>query len=203
MPARVKICGITSLEDARACVDAGADAIGLNFWARSKRRCEEAVAAQIAASVDARVVAVFVDASLEEIERVRRATGIAWVQLHGREPGSHVEALAPRAYKAVHPSDEGGVREALAMPGEELLVDASVAGMPGGTGQTCDWALAARIASARRVWLAGGLRPSNVGEAIHAVRPFGVDVASGVEKSPGVKDLALVRAFVDAVRGAS
>lgn len=191
------------MDDAVACVDAGADAIGLNFWASSKRRCELDVASRIADAVGdrARIVAVFVDASLAEIERVRAETGIEWAQLHGSEPASLLEALGPRAYKAVHPTDESGLRDALAQPGEELLVDASVPGMPGGTGQTCDWGLAGRIARVRLVWLAGGLRPDNVADAIRAVSPYGVDVASGVEERPGVKDHALVRAFVRAARG--
>ncbi|HEY8430448.1 MAG TPA: phosphoribosylanthranilate isomerase [Sandaracinaceae bacterium] len=203
MPPRVKICGVTSVEDALACADAGADAIGVNFWPGSKRRCELDVAERIARAVGdrVRVVAVFVDAPLEEIARVREATGIAWVQLHGREPASMIEALSPCAYKAVRPTSELDVREALALPGDELLVDASVPGVPGGTGRTCDWSLAARLSRARRVWLAGGLRAENVADAVRAVRPYGVDVASGVERSAGVKDHALVRAFVRAARG--
>lgn len=202
---RVKICGVTSVGDALACVEAGADAIGLNFWPRSKRRCELAEAARIVRALEdrARIVAVFVDASTHEIERVRAETGIAWAQLHGGEIEEELEALLPHAYKAVHLAGEHGVRTALGFGGDELLVDASVAGMPGGTGVKCDWALAARVARARKVWLAGGLRPGDVAQAIASVRPYGVDVASGVERAPGVKDHALVRAFVAAARSAS
>lgn len=201
-PCLVKICGITSVEDALASVDAGADALGLNFWPRSRRRCELDVAARVVELVGARarIVAVFVDATLEEIERARDRTGVSWAQLHGSEPRALLEQLLPLAYKAVHPVDEEGLREALGVPGDELLVDASVPGVPGGTGRTCDWSLAARLASARKVWLAGGLHPGNVADAVRAVRPHGVDVASGVEARPGVKDHALVRAFVGAAR---
>lgn len=201
-PCLVKICGVTTLEDALACVEAGADALGLNFWPKSKRRCSLDAASRIVAELGARarVVAVFVDAPLLEIERVRARTGIAWAQLHGSEPRSLLEQLLPHAYKAVHPVDEDGLREALAIPGDELLVDASVPGAPGGTGRTCDWSLAARLARERKVWLAGGLHPGNVADAVREVGPYGVDVASGVERSPGVKDHALVRAFVRAAR---
>ena len=198
----VKICGVTSLDDAIACVDLGADAIGLNFWPSSQRRCELDEARRItdALGARARVVAVFVDVGREAIERVRRESGIEWAQLHGSEPPALVSALLPHAYKAAHVTDAASLASALAAPGDELLVDASLPGLPGGTGRTCDWALAAQLARARRVWLAGGLRPDNVAEAIREVAPFGVDVASGVERAPGVKDHELVRAFIDAAR---
>lgn len=199
---RVKVCGLTRVENALACVEAGADALGLNFWAGSKRRCELDEARRIVEAIGsrARVVGVFVDAERSEIEAVRAHTGLSWVQLHGREPRALLEGLLPRAYKATHLTDLAGVEEALGLPGDELMVDASLPGLPGGTGQTCDWDLAARLARARPVWLAGGLRPDNVGEAVRAVRPHGVDVASGVERAPGDKDPARVRALVRAVR---
>lgn len=201
---RIKICGVTSVADALACVEAGADALGLNFWPGSKRRCGLDVARAIASAVGerARLVGVFVDAERAEIERVREATGLRWVQLHGSEPAALVEALLPHAFKALHVCDEATLEAALGYVGEELLVDASLPGIPGGTGRRCDWRLAARLASARRVWLAGGLDPSNVAEAIAVVRPFGVDVASGVERAPGIKDHERVRAFIDAARRA-
>lgn len=204
MPVRIKICGLTSVANAIACVDVGADAIGLNFWPKSKRRCGLDEATRIAEAVGARarVVAVFVDASREEIEAVRARTGIEWAQLHGREPPVLLDALLPRAYKAVHPTDAASLEDAIRYGGEELLVDASLPGVPGGTGRTCDWELAARLACARRVWLAGGLGPDNVADAVRTVRPYGVDVASGVERAPGDKDVALVARLVEAVRAA-
>jgi phosphoribosylanthranilate isomerase len=200
--ARIKICGVTRLEDARVCVEAGADAIGLNFWPQSKRRCGTAQAARIVADLGdrARVVGVFVDASLEEIQTIRRETGVRWAQLHGDEPSELLEALGPDAYKALRPTGAHDLDDALSWPGDELLLDACVAGMPGGTGQRADWTLAAKIARARKVWLAGGLTPDNVAEAIASVAPFGVDVASGVESAPGLKDEVLVRRFVVAAR---
>lgn len=201
---QVKICGITRSEDARAAAEAGSSAIGLNFWVGSKRRCELAVAADIVAEVGhrLRVVGVFVDASGPEIQRVQRRTGLRWVQFHGAEPASLLSAFLPHAYRAVRVFDEASLEAALGVAGTELLVDAAVPGMPGGTGQRCDWRWAARLAARRRVWLAGGLTPENVAEAIDAVRPVGVDVASGVERSPGIKDAERVRAFVRAATNA-
>lgn len=201
MPVRIKICGLTRVENAVACVEAGADAIGLNFWPKSKRRCELHEAARIVSAIGdrARVVGVFVDASIEDIQRVRATTGLAWAQLHGSEPEDVLTSLLPCAYKALHVSDRAGVERARAFPGDELLVDASLPGLPGGTGVACDWALASALARSRKLWLAGGLTPDNVADAVRAVQPHGVDVASGVERAPGEKDLALVRAFVRAV----
>lgn len=197
---RIKVCGITTLDDALACVQAGADALGLNFWPKSQRRVSLEVAAQIAAAVDVRLVAVVVDASEAELVRIR-AAGVPWIQLHGAEPRAALEALLPQAYKALHVETDADVADALSWPGEELLVDARTAELPGGTGRQADWALAREVALRRPTWLAGGLRPDNVVAAVEAVRPMGVDVASGVESSPGRKDLAKVEAFVRACRG--
>lgn len=196
----IKICGITSVADARMAAELDADAIGVNFWARSKRRCELDEAARIVEAVDVRVVAVFVDATIEEIERARAETGIRWAQLHGDEAPSALDALLPHAYKAIRPASEDDVEAALRWAGDEILIDANVAGVPGGTGQLAHWEIAARIARERNVWLAGGLNADNVAEAIAAVHPYGVDVASGVERAPGIKDRALVERFIRSVR---
>lgn len=201
---RVKICGVTRLEDARVCVDAGADAIGLNFWPRSRRLCADAVAARIARELSDRVrlVAVVVDATEDRIAAIR-ALGLRWIQLHGDERPDDLRPLLPEAMKALHLSRASQLEAALAWPGEELLVDARAEGLPGGTGTRCDWDLAARLAAERRIWLAGGLRPEDVADAVRRVRPFGVDVASGVEAEPGVKDPEAVAAFVRAARAIS
>ncbi|MCC6874931.1 MAG: phosphoribosylanthranilate isomerase [Sandaracinaceae bacterium] len=200
---RVKICGVTSVEDALAAAGAGADALGLNFWALSKRRCDVEVAVEIARRLGERVrlVGVYVDASLDEIERTRAATGVRWAQLHGSEPAELVVRLLPEAYKTVR-ADASALALARAMPGDELLLDAAVPGVPGGTGVRADWVIASTIARERKLWLAGGLSPENVAQAVTAVRPYGVDVASGVESRPGVKDHERVRAFVEAARSA-
>lgn len=203
MTVEIKVCGITTVDDALACVQAGANALGLNFWPRSKRRVSWEAAEAIARAVgdDARLVGVVVDAPPTDLVRIR-AVGVPWIQLHGGEGRADLEALLPDAYKALHVETEADLEGALRWPGDELLVDARTAELPGGTGRTADWALAARVAEARSVWLAGGLRPDNVAVAIDAVRPMGVDVASGVEAAPGVKDRAKVEAFVRACRGA-
>ena len=198
----VKICGLTTVEDALGCIEAGADAIGLNFWPASPRCVDIPTARAIAqaAANGAEIVGVFVDFSLAEVRRILRETGAGWAQLHGKEPPALVAALLPRAYKALGVEDGSVIELARSYPGEHLLLDASVPGMPGGTGRTFDWAIAAAVARERKLTLAGGLHPGNVADAIRAVRPYRVDVASGVEKSPGRKDLSLVRAFIAAAK---
>jgi phosphoribosylanthranilate isomerase len=198
----VKICGITSVEDAELCRSAGAEAIGLNFAPRSSRRIGVEVARQIVAAMAGRVltVGVFVDASHEEIEAIRAATGIACVQLHGDEPPELLARLLPHAFKAIRIRDAASLDDARRYAGEHVLLDAYVPGEPGGTGQTFQWSLATGLARERQVTLAGGLVPGNVAEAIACVRPFCVDVASGVESAPGRKDPALVHAFIAAAK---
>ncbi len=200
---QVKICGITSVADARLCVDAGADAIGLNFWAESPRCVDRETARAIVGAIGSsvEVVGVFVDATLEEIEAIKAEAGISWVQLHGNETPELVQSLLPHAYKALGVADSSAIEEARTYPGERLLLDARVPGaMPGGTGQTFDWGIAAEIAKERKLTLAGGLTADNVADAVRQVDPYRVDVASGVESSPGRKDPALVRAFVASAR---
>jgi phosphoribosylanthranilate isomerase len=198
----VKICGLTTVEDAIRCIDAGTDAIGLNFWSGSPRFVDLSTAKEIvgAAGDHAQMVGVFVDAEPEQIRQILSETGIAWAQLHGDEAPACVAELLPNAYKAIGVRDGGAVQLARTFPGEHLLLDASVPGMPGGTGRTFDWAIAAEVAKERKLTLAGGLNPDNVNEAVRLVRPFRVDVASGVESSPGRKDPDLVRRFIEAAK---
>jgi phosphoribosylanthranilate isomerase len=205
MTTRVKICGLTREDDALHCADAGADAIGLNFWPGTPRCIDVATARRIVDAIGARVltVGVFVDASEQEIADIRERTGIACVQLHGKEPPELVTRFLPHAYKALRVKDESSIDEARRFPGQHILLDAYVAGQPGGTGHTFNWRLAAAFARERKVTLAGGLHPRNVAEAIAAVQPYCVDVASGVERSPGVKDNHAVTAFIQAARHAS
>lgn len=198
----VKICGLTTADDALRCTELGADAIGLNFWSGSPRCTDVETARAIVEAVggQAQVVGVFVDHTLEQVQEILRETGIGWAQLHGDEPPELVTALLPHAYKAIGVQDGSAVEQARRYPGEHLLLDASVPGMPGGTGRTFDWSIAAEVARERKLTLAGGLTPDNVAEAIRVVRPFRVDVASGVESEPGRKDPELVRAFIEAAR---
>jgi phosphoribosylanthranilate isomerase len=199
---RIKVCGVTSLEDARVCIEAGVDAVGLNFWPRSLRRCEQAVAREIVRELrgQALFVGVFVDQSGDEVARIRDDVGLDCVQLHGDEPPELLARFLPHAYKAVRVRGSSVLEAVRAFPGEHVLLDAYVQGLPGGTGATFDWQLARAVAAERKLTLAGGLTPANVAEAVRVVRPFCVDVASGVESAPGVKDPQQVRAFVQNAR---
>jgi phosphoribosylanthranilate isomerase len=200
---RIKICGIVHPDDAAAAVDAGADLIGLNFVPGSPRRLGLDAAEKIAARVAGRVerVAVFQNASWDEIERVTRRIDIERIQLHGDESEQDVELLDYPVIKAVRGAD----REAAnTYPGTLLLLDHPTRG--GGQGQTWNWSEAADlIAEGVDIILAGGLTPENVGQALEDLGdllPWGVDVATGVEGSGYRKDPARLRAFVEAVRAA-
>jgi phosphoribosylanthranilate isomerase len=208
----VKICGLTDVDDARACVEAGASSIGLNFVPSSPRRIDAATARAIVESIEAipgvgpRVVtvAVVADMPTDELRALLSATGIRCMQLHGDEPPEQVAAFLPHAYKALRVATAADVARADAFPGEHILVDARVDGALGGTGVQVDPALVVALARRRKLTLAGGLRPENVAAAIAAVRPFAVDVASGVERpgAPRRKDRDAVRAFLAEVRRA-
>jgi phosphoribosylanthranilate isomerase len=202
---RIKICGVTSAEQARACVEAGADSVGVNFVASSVRRVDVETATAIVRAIGstALVVGVVAGMTVAAMRALRDATGVGCLQLHGDETADDVAALLPHAYKAIRVASAADVAVARAMPGDYVLVDAKVEGSLGGTGHALDWSLVAGLAATRRLVLAGGLTPTNVAQAIEAVRPWCVDVASGVESAPGVKDLTKVRAFVEAVRSAS
>ncbi len=200
----VKICGLTAVDEAVDCVEAGADAIGLNFWPESPRSVDETTASHIVRAIEdrAQIVGVFVDFDLDQVRGVLSRCGIAWAQLHGREPPELVQALLPTAFKALGVADGSVVERARQYPGEHLLLDASVPGMPGGTGRTFDWSIAETVARERTLTLAGGLTAQNVAEAVEQVRPFRVDVASGVESAPGKKDRERVRRFINAAKSA-
>jgi len=199
---RIKVCGITRLEDALACVEAGVDAVGFNFWPGSKRHVAVADAAEIAAALPPGIlrVGVFVRARPSEVRSIVAAVGLGAVQLHGDEdPADYLEAGAP-LWQVLR--IESSLPETVSARAAEVLLDAKAEGF-GGSGRSFDWSLAR---GARRYglpfWLAGGLTSANVGEAVRQAEPTGVDVASGVESRPRMKDPALVRAFVAAVRAA-
>lgn len=200
--ARVKVCGVTTAEQAAACADLGVDAIGVNFVPTSPRRVDEAAARAIVDAVGKRTLVVAVVANLDvpAMRALVEHTGVGCLQLHGDEPAADVAAMLPHAYKAVRVAGPNDVAVAEATPGEYVMVDAKVAGALGGTGHAFDWGLVVGLARRRRLVLAGGLTPDNVAEAVRRVAPWCVDVASGVERAPGVKDLAKVRAFVAAAR---
>ena len=199
----VKICGITSLDDALACVDAGADALGFNFWPQSKRHIAVERAGAIAKRVPAhvRTVGVFVNPSQSDVERAFAAGAIDLAQLHGDETPEFCRRFAGRYVKALRLVDESTLQRFADYSCDLFLVDADSEGY-GGSGQRADVELARRAAASRRVILAGGLTPENVAEAVAVVRPYGVDVAGGVEREPGVKDWMKVAAFVKAAKEA-
>jgi len=204
---QIKVCGITCVEDAEACLSLGVEVIGINLVPESPRAVSVEEARRIAEQVGGRgrCVLVVANRTANELRKLREATNVDWLQLHGDEPPELVESLLPRAYKAVRIGDVEDVELARRQPGELLLVDAKVPGLLGGTGKTPPFELVAGLARERNVILAGGLNPQNVAAAIATVRPFGVDVASGVERpgEPRRKDPARLEAFVRAVRGAS
>jgi len=206
-PVRVKICGITNREDALAAIDAGADALGFNLFPGSKRCIAlEAHAGWIAALPPfITKVAVLVNAPLEEARRVARHGAIDLVQLHGDEDPAYCQAFAENGrpfIKALRLAARADLEQVSRFATPHLLIEAAVPGEFGGTGTRLDLALAAEVVRrhpTRHVLLAGGLTPENVAEAVRAVRPGGVDVASGVEASPRQKDAAKMRAFIAAV----
>lgn len=200
----IKICGVTSSTDAEQVVRSGADAIGLNFVHGSKRRVTLEQARPIVAAVGQRIelVAVVADPTDAEVRELRDELGITQLQLHGDEAPARVTRLLPHAFKAVAIEDAADARRAAGFPGTRLLVDTKVSGASGGTGKVFDWQLVTELGKTRQLILAGGLTPKNVAAAVRVLSPYGVDVASGVERAPGVKDPELVDAFVQAVRGA-
>ena len=201
---KIKICGIKTVEDALAAMDAGADLIGFNFYPKSPRyidvgQCRDIMAVMRKYS-QIMYVGVFVNASATEICATLETAALTLAQLHGDETSEMVQALDGKAFKAFRGVPRilnGFARDDAPV----LLVDASVKGTYGGTGITADWKNAAELAKQVPLLLAGGLTPENVADAVRKVRPWGVDVASGVESAPGKKDPARMKAFVQAVKG--
>ena len=184
------------------CVDEGADAIGINLVASSKRRVTEAEARAIADAVrgETLIVGVVADLDVDAMKALRDRVGLECLQLHGDEPPEALRPLLPHAYKAIRVTTASDVARADAFGGDYVLLD----GPSGGSGTRFDWSLARDLAARRRVTLAGGLTPENVEDAIRVVSPYCVDVASGVESGdPRRKDRARVRAFVSSARRAS
>jgi phosphoribosylanthranilate isomerase len=203
----VKVCGITQLDDAEAAIAAGADVLGFNFVAKSKRRVEVASAREIIAAVRGRVlsVALVADLPTRDALELLSALGADRLQLHGEESQDQLLELSPHAFKAIRVGGAADVERARAFPGHPLLVDAKVPGQLGGTGHTLDWPLVAALARERALMLAGGLTSENVERAVRIVQPWGVDAASGVETSgdPRRKDFDKMQRFVAAARRAS
>jgi phosphoribosylanthranilate isomerase len=197
----VKICGITQLEDAEAAVTAGAGAIGFIFWPQSPRFIDQHRARVIAAALPPFVtpVGVFVNQPLDYVNGVASLVRLGVVQLHGDETPQFASAVTRPVMKAV---SIGSADTRLWPARVRLLLDVHDPLARGGTGRTIDWAAAAELASQRQVVLAGGLKPENVADAVARVRPYGIDVSSGVERSPGIKDHQRLRALFEAVHDA-
>jgi phosphoribosylanthranilate isomerase len=199
----VKVCGITRVTDALHAVEQGATAVGFVLWPRSPRGVTVERAAEIVAELPPHVmrVGVFVNEPVESIRVIAARAGLTAIQLHGDEPPAYADALDWPVFRAVSVADLAEASEAWA-PETALLIDSIDPIRRGGTGAVIDWSLAAAAARKRRVVLAGGLTPDNVASAIRAVRPFGVDVSSGVEASPGVKDFDKMTQFIENARTA-
>ena len=204
---RVKICGITNWYDARCAIEAGCDALGFNFYPRSPRYVSPGTAATIRARMPREIAAVgvFVNEAPADVAEAVRAVGLNYVQLHGEERPAAVRALAHAA--PVIKAFRVGPRFRAAQlrrydAATAFLLDAHLRGARGGTGKSFDWSIACGAAQFGPIVLAGGLTAENVASAIRAARPSAVDTASGVEKSPGQKDPAKLRAFLDAVASA-
>jgi phosphoribosylanthranilate isomerase len=204
--ARVKLCGITRHEDAELAASLDAWAIGFILWPGSKRAADPGVAAGIARAMRRRLelVGVFVNPTLDEVSRAAQGIGLTHIQLHGDEGPAFCTAVAERTglrvIKAVRVASGADIQDAARFHTDLLLLDAAVDSAWGGTGQTFDWALAAHRHSQAPLILSGGLTPENVAEGIATVRPWAVDVASGVESAPGIKDHAKVEAFMAAAK---
>jgi len=205
MGVTVKICGITSVEDAQAVEHAGADAVGLMFYEGSPRHIALEQAKAIVDSLSNTIVRVGVFVNSEE-SFVRQAMEICtlnMLQFHGDETPEYCARFEIMTLKAIRVSDESSLKEMERYSADGFLLDAFSENSLGGTGETFNWELAKRATkSGRPIFLAGGLTSENVAEAVKAVRPFAVDVSSGVESEPGKKDAAKVRAFVAAAKGA-
>jgi phosphoribosylanthranilate isomerase len=202
---KIKFCGITSLDDCRQAVRAGAWAIGLIFWPRSPRRCELGAAVEIGAAVrrQVEVVGVFVNPTLDELVGTAESVGLTILQLHGNEGPSFCSEAARRTgckvIKAARIRSGADIQALASFHVDYHLLDSYTHGVPGGTGEVFAWELARSHRGRVPVILSGGLTPDNVAEAIGVVSPFAVDVASGVEREPGRKDHAKLEAFAAAV----
>ncbi len=205
---KIKFCGITTLDDARLAVGAGACAIGMIFWPGSPRRCDLDAAAEITAALRRRVevAGVFVNARLEYVSRTAEALDLSMVQLHGDEGPAYCAEVRRRTgckvIKAMRVRSRADIQALAQFHTDYHLLDTYKEGVAGGTGETFAWDLARAHIGPTPVILSGGLTPGNIAEAIEIMRPFAVDVASGVEREPGRKDPDKVKAFAAAVAGA-
>jgi phosphoribosylanthranilate isomerase len=203
----VKLCGITSLEDALTAVESGANALGFVFYSKSRRKVDAATVKQIVAELPKSVekIGVFVEESLAAMEQVAGEAGLTGIQLHLTSMRASPQLTSRVNYLAIPATlaeQAAQLQKDIAI--KAIFIDSGTPSDPGGTGKVFDWEKAGAILAALRerfkIVVAGGLTPSNVGDAIRILRPWGVDVSSGVESSPGKKDPAKIQAFIQAVR---
>lgn len=191
---KLKVCGITSLEDARAAIDCGAEYLGFNFYRKSPRYIAPEAALAIIEQLPGEIVTagIFVnEAKPEDVTEILRTSGVRMAQLHGDEDAGYCAAVgAERVIKALRVSDDFDANQVLNYPAAAILLDAFDKNLYGGTGKVANWEVARDAANLTKVFLAGGLSPENIAEAIRVVSPFAVDVNSGVEGAPGKKDAA-------------
>lgn len=194
---KLKVCGITSLEDARVAIASGAEYLGFNFYRKSPRYLTPENARAIIEQLPPEIVAVGIfvnEAKPEDLIQILKTSGAMMAQLHGDEDANYCAAVgAERVIKALRVSDDFEVRQVLDYPAAAILLDAFDKNLYGGTGKTANWEVAREAANFVKLFLAGGLSPENIAEAIRAVRPFAVDVNSGVESAPGKKDASQLR----------
>lgn len=206
MSVKVKICGITNVADAIAASEAGADVLGFVFHQRSPRFLTIEAAAEIIRELPAHVLkaGVFVNAPEEFVSRAVQACGLNLLQFHGEETPEYCVGFGPLSIKAFRVRNGDSLSSLQAYNTDAWLLDTWSSRQHGGTGERFDWALAVEAQKfGRPVFLAGGLTPLNVAEAVRQVKPYGVDVSSGVEKAPGLKDHEKVKAFIAAAKEAS
>lgn len=202
---KIKICGITNLDDAMAAAENGADALGFNFYKKSPRYVDPGKAAEIIHQLPPFItpVAVFVNEREEKIRDIQFTTGIKVLQFHGDERPEFCDRFATRVIKAFQVKDKESIKHMAHFHVGAFLLDSYKDGVRGGTGTTFDWHLAVVAKTFGRVVLAGGLTPENVAEAVKLVQPYGVDVAGGVEREKGFKDYVKLKKFITEVRRAS
>jgi phosphoribosylanthranilate isomerase len=205
MNIKIKICGITRLRDALDACNFGADLLGFNFVPESQRYINPYSAKEIIASLPPFVmrVGVFADEKLDVVNDMAQFLSLDVVQLHGSEDHSYCSAVKTTVIKAVRVWTETDLEGLNAFEVPALLLDSKIDGTLGGSGMTFPWEMASDICVKKRIFLAGGLTPANVGEAIRILSPYGVDTASGVETEPGIKDRVLTEQFIRKARGAA
>ena len=199
---KIKICGITNMEDAQVAADFGADALGFIFYKESKRYVDPQVAMSIISSLPPFIttVGVFVNQELDEISQIKETTGIQVVQLHGDETPEFVSSIPFNAIKAIRVKDKSDLDKVAQYAGQAILFDTYSDKEYGGTGESFDWSILNDMSSTKKIVLSGGLNPENILEAVKIVGPYAVDVSSGVEDKPGKKDHTKIKRFIEAIK---